>query len=445
MNNSGNGSRVSLKSLEVAKKFAKRHRGEKYFRFYCKFTVYFILGIISLLLFGVLKEGWSGLTHYKIAVYVHFPSDLITKEKLADGKMSRNNYQLIIQKSLEKQFLSIKKDPSVLFSLLSERAIGEVHHFIMNNPQYIGRHKKLWVNTTASINGYLKTLRAHRHTSLKNALQFSTIEALPSPQGLSKEQISWLDVLNKSHALRLKFNKNFFLNGDSLEPEAAGVLSAVVGSLLTLLVAITLAFPIGVATAIYLEEFARPSKLWKLAEVNINNLAAVPSIIFGLLGLAIFLNYYELPRSSAMVGGITLALLILPNIIIPARTAIKSVPFSIREAAHGLGASSVQVVFHHVFPSALPGILTGTILSIIRAFGESAPFLMIGMVAFISDVPKSFLSPATTLPVQIFSWARNPDRSFIENTAMAIVILLLLITILNIGIVMLRKRFEKKW
>jgi phosphate transport system permease protein len=223
------------------------------------------------------------------------------------------------------------------------------------------------------------------------------------------------------------------------------VLGALVGSAYTLLVTLLLSFPIGVAAAVYLEEFAPRNRWTDLIEVNINNLAAVPSIVFGLLGLAVFLNFFGLPRSAPLVGGLVLTLLTLPTIIIASRAALKGVPPSIREAALGMGASRLQVVGHHVLPLAMPGMLTGTIIGMARALGETAPLLMIGMVAFIVDVPKGIADPATVLPVQIYLWADSPERAFLERTSAAIIVLLAFLVVMNATAVILRRRFERRW
>ena len=242
-----------------------------------------------------------------------------------------------------------------------------------------------------------------------------------------------------------KFNVSFFSNGDSRNSEEAGILGAMVGSFLALMVTIIAAFPLGVMSAIYLEEFAPKNKFTNLIEVNINNLAAVPSIVFGLLGLAIFLNFFGLPRSSPLAGGLVLALMTLPTIIISSRVAIKSVPPSIREAAMGVGASKMHSVFHHVMPLAIRGILTGTIIGMARALGETAPLLMIGMVAFIMEVPNSFTSASTVMPVQIFMWSDSAERAFYERSSLAILFLVGFLIFMNLIAVILRKKFEKKW
>ena len=261
----------------------------------------------------------------------------------------------------------------------------------------------------------------------------------------SEDQKRWLASFRDQGRLRTVFNMGFLTGGDSRDAERAGVGGALLGSIFTLIVCLLLSFALGIMAAIYLEEFANKNKLTAFIEVNINNLASVPSIIFGLLGLAVFLNLFGLPRSSALVGGMVLALMTLPTIIIAARVSLQAVPPSIREAALGLGASKIQMVFHHVVPLALPGMLTGTILGMARALGETAPLLMIGMVAFIADPPGSFTDPATALPVQVYLWADSPERAFAEKTAGAIIVLLIFLMLMNMAAILLRRKFEKKW
>ena len=262
---------------------------------------------------------------------------------------------------------------------------------------------------------------------------------------LSDQQLIWLNNWVDAGRLDTHFNTLFFTNGDSREPELAGIHGAIKGTLLTLMVTLLLSFPIGVAAAIYLEEFAPKNRITDLIEININNLAAVPSIIFGLLGLAIFINFMYLPRSAPLVGGLTLALMTLPTIIITSRAAIKAVPPSIKEAAIGLGASHMQTVFHHILPLSMPGILTGSIIGMAQALGETAPLLMIGMVAFIVDTPGGILEASTALPVQVYLWADSPERGFLEKTSAAIMVLLLFLIVMNGLAIWLRQKFEKKW
>jgi phosphate transport system permease protein len=262
---------------------------------------------------------------------------------------------------------------------------------------------------------------------------------------VTDREVAWLERLRASGVVENKFNWAFFTSGDSREPELAGIRGALVGSALTLLVTLTLCVPFGVAGAIYLEEFAPKNRLTELIEVNINNLAAVPSIVFGLLGLAVFLNFFGLPRSAPIVGGLVLALLVLPTIIIASRAALKAVPPSIKEAALGVGASHQQAIFHHVLPLAMPGIMTGTIIGMAHALGETAPLLMIGMVAFIVEVPGGINDAATVLPVQIFLWSDLPEIAFQAKTAAAIIVLLIFLFVMNGLAIILRRRFERRW
>ena len=294
----------------------------------------------------------------------------------------------------------------------------------------IGNIEEIWLPASSTVSVFYKQ---RLHEQSKRGGRVIPAEA------------AWITELAREGRMRLKINLPFFTRGDSREAERAGVLASTVGSFMTILVCIAMAFPLGVATAIYLEEFARKSWFTDFIEININNLAAVPSIIFGLLGLSIYLNLFGLPRSSSLVGGMVLALLILPVIVIATRNALQAVPPSIRYAAAALGATPTQVVFHHTFIYALPGIMTGVILSIARAFGETAPLLMIGMVAFIADVPKTFVDPASSLPVQVYLWANNPELGFVEKTAAAIMVLLSFMVLINLLAVYIRQRFEIKW
>ena len=271
------------------------------------------------------------------------------------------------------------------------------------------------------------------------------IETPESQRRLPDREAAWVWSLEQADQIETRFNVSFFTDGNSREPEQAGIWGAVVGSFLTLVITLLLSFPIGVLAAVYLEEFAPKNRWTDLIEVNINNLAAVPSIVFGLLGLAVFLNFFELPRSAPVVGGMVLALMTLPTIIIASRAALKAVPPSIREAALGMGASKLQVMTHHVLPLAMPGILTGTIIGMAQALGETAPLLMIGMVAFVVDIPGGFTDPASVLPVQIFMWADLPERAFVAKTSAAILVLLGFLILMNALAVLLRKRFERRW
>jgi phosphate transport system permease protein len=324
-----------------------------------------------------------------------------------------------------------RSDRRELYRIVSIGAGYQVRDLVAGSPELMGTTQTMWVPASSNVDMLIK---GNIDPSLDESLR-----------PISDKQIAWVRSLQEAGRLETRFNRALFTNGDSREPELAGIKGAVMGSLYMLIVTITLSFPIGVAAAIYLEEFAPRNRWSDLIEVNINNLAAVPSIVFGLLGLAVFINWAALPRSAPLVGGLVLTLLTLPVIIIASRASIKAVPPSIREAALGLGASQTQVVFHHVLPLALPGMLTGAIIGMSRALGESAPLLMIGMVAFIVDVPGGFTDPATALPVQIYLWADSPERAFAERTSAAIVVLLGFLLLMNLTAVIMRKRMERKW
>jgi phosphate transport system permease protein len=339
----------------------------------------------------------------------------------------------LVRTALRSRFPGVESraDRRELYRIVSVGAGYQLRSLVASNPELIGTTQTLWVPASSEVD-----------MLIKGNIDASLDEALRT---MSDKQLSWVQSLVDADEVRSQFNSALFGNGDSRDPELAGIKGAVMGSFYMLLVTIALSFPIGVAAAIYLEEFAPKNRWSDLIEVNINNLAAVPSIVFGLLGLAVFINWMSLPRSAPLVGGLVLTLLTLPVIIIASRAAIQAVPPSIREAALGLGASRTQVVFHHVLPLAMPGMLTGAIIGMSRALGESAPLLMIGMVAFIVDVPGGFTDPATALPVQIYLWADSPERAFAERTSAAIIVLLGFLLLMNLAAVIMRKRMERKW
>ncbi|ERS88772.1 phosphate ABC transporter permease PstA [Halomonas sp. PBN3] len=315
---------------------------------------------------------------------------------------------------------ALDRDVSRLVSRTFERMIPVQ---MRENPELLGTTETRWVLADSEVDQYLK---GHRHK-------------------LNEAQQALVDELAAEGRVALKFNTTFFTTGDSKMAEASGILSAAVGTVMTMLVTLAIAFPIGVMTAVYLEEFAPDNRFTQLIEININNLAAIPSILFGLLGLAIFINFFGVPRSSPLVGGMTLALMTLPVIIIATRTALRSVPDSIRHAAFGVGCSRWQVVRDHVLPLAMPGIMTGSIIGLAQAMGETAPLIIVGMVAFIPDVSASFTEAATVLPAQVFTWAGEPEKAFVEKTAGGILVLLAILIFLNATAVILRKKFERRW
>jgi phosphate transport system permease protein len=391
------------------------------------------VGVVFLLVFfaSLLAKGTSAFSQ----TFIQLDVELAEADLMVDGKIDLQyaDFDGMARAALRKQFPEVtgRNERRELYRLLSIGAGYQLRDLVAAQPDVVGTTQTLWVPAAANVD-----------MLVKGNIDPQTDEAL---RPISDQQIEWITALADAGRLEKHFNRALFTNGDSREPELAGIKGAVMGSFYMLVVTVLLSFPIGVAAAIYLEEFAPRNRWSDLIEVNINNLAAVPSIVFGLLGLAVFINYVALPRSAPLVGGLVLTLMTLPVIIIASRAAIKSVPPSIREAALGLGASRMQVVFHHVMPLALPGMLTGTIIGMSRALGESAPLLMIGMVAFIVDVPAGFTDPATALPIQIYLWADSPERAFAERTSAAIIVLLGFLLIMNLTAVILRKKMERKW
>ena len=391
------------------------------------------VGVVVLGIFfaTLIAEGASAFKQTFLKLDIEFSEDVLAPGGELDLEYA--DFDGIVRAALREAVpgVSSRSDRRLLNRIVSIGAGYQVRDMIIADPELLGTTQTLWVPASSNVDMLIK---GNIDANLEEALR-----------PISDKQIGWVRHLEESDRLDTRFNTALFTNGDSREPELAGIRGAVMGSLYMLIVTIVLSFPIGVAAAIYLEEFAPRNRWSDLFEVNINNLAAVPSIVFGLLGLAVFINWAALPRSAPLVGGLVLTLLTLPVIIIASRAAIKAVPPSIREAALGLGASETQVVFHHVLPLALPGMLTGTIIGMSRALGESAPLLMIGMVAFIVDVPGNFTDPATALPVQIYLWADSPERAFAERTSAAIIVLLGFLLIMNLAAVIMRKRMERKW
>ncbi len=389
-----------------------------------------LLAVLFLfLLFGaIISNGYTAFEQTFIKIDVFFDPQDFSNENI-----NAANYQGLVKKALRHMFPGVRSrnDKKALYKLASPGASFVLRDAVVDNPGLIGTTRSIWVPANDDVDMYMK---GYIDSSLPQA-----------ERRIKDNQLLWINNLSKHDKIKKKFNSTFFISGDSREPELAGILGAVKGSFYTLLITLSLAFPIGVGAAVYLEEFAGKNKWTDLIESNINNLAAVPSIVFGLLGLAFFINIWGLPRSTPLIGGMVLTLMTLPTIIISSRASLKSVPPSIREAALGIGASRMQMVIHHVLPLALPGMLTGTIIGMAQALGETAPLLMIGMVAFIVDIPGKLTDPATVLPVQIYLWADSPERAFTEKTAAAIMVLLTFLIMMNSVAVFYRKRFERKW
>ena len=416
---------------KVERSLGKRRRKESIFRILGIAST--LVGVLYLLVFfwTLIGQGSSAFLQTFIEIEVEFSEDILAPAGELD--LAYADFDAIARNALREKFPDVtsRSERRELNQLISVGAGYQIKDAIAGDPDLLGTTLLMQVPAAANVDMVLK----------ENIDRNLGEDRRP----ISDSQLEWIDALIADGSLVSKFNVALFTNGDSREPELAGIRGALMGSFYMLLITVALAFPIGAAAAIYLEEFAPKNRWSDLIEVNINKLAAVPSIVFGLLGLAVFINWMSIPRSAPLVGGLVLSLLTLPVIIIAARAAIKAVPPSIREAALGLGASKMQVVFHHVMPLAMPGMLTGTIIGMSRALGESAPLLMIGMVAFIVDVPAGFSDPATALPVQIYLWADSPERAFAERTSAAIIVLLGFLLVMNLAAVIMRKKVERKW
>jgi phosphate transport system permease protein len=417
------------RTIDVVKKgLARRYRAEQRFRLYGLSAIALSIVALALLFASIIGNGYTAFRQTHLRLDVFFDPEILRRDALVNA-----DYDALVKASLQKMFPEVesRQERRQLFGLVSSGAGYLLRGIALKDPDAIGRTVALWVPADDDVDMIVK---GHYRRDVPE-----------DARRVSDRQLAWVDRLSAEGRIEKRLNIDFLTGGDSREPELAGIWGAVKGSFYTLLITLVLSFPVGVAAAIYLEEFARRNRWTDMIEVNINNLAAVPSIVFGLLGLAVFLNFFGLPRSAPLVGGLVLTLMTLPTIIIASRSALTSVPPSIREGALGVGASRMQMVMHHVLPLALPGMLTGTIIGMARALGESAPLLMIGMVAFIVDVPRGLTDPATVLPVQIYLWADSPERAFVERTSAAIMVLLGFLIVMNAGAIILRKRFERRW
>ena len=404
----------------MQRRIAKRYAQERRFKAMGFVAVALSTLFLAFLLFTMLGQGLRGFQRTEIAVGFDFPAltsgataASITGPN-ADAALNSMDLPGLVELAVAQQYGDLSE------GLLTSGAAGNVRQMLIENPDLIVSKQTLWLPVDSRLDIAFKR----------------------SGEPVAEKTVA---LLSQKDALHTGFNWTFLTGADATDPSAVGIWAAFKGSLMTMAITFLLAFPIGVFAALYLEEYASKNKLTDIIEVSINNLAAVPSIIFGLLGLAVFLSLFGMPRSSALVGGLTLALMTMPVIVIAGRNAVKSVPPSIREAALGIGASPVQVVFHHVLPLALPGILTGTIIGMARALGETAPLLMIGMRAFIPAAPDGFTDAATALPVQIYLWSDEVNQGFVEKTSAAIIVLLIFLLGMNALAIYLRNRFETRW
>lgn len=408
---------------KIEKGLARRRAAEKRFRLYGLSAILVSFVFLTVLILNIVTNGYSAFLQTQIKLPISFTEEAVKKK----------SYRKLVRESVRSLFpeATSRSEKRRVGALLSKSASYKLRKIAEENPQYTGKTVEVWLTASTHVDMFMKG-------------NIST-NSLQKTRKLKNNQIKWVEELQEKGLVRKAFNIAFLTSGDSREPESAGVLGSIVGSLFVVISCMLLAFPLGVMTAIYLEEFAPKNKLTEFIEVNINNLAAVPSIVFGLLGLAIYLQFFGLPRSAPLAGGLTLALMALPIIVIATRTSIRAIPQAIRDGATALGASKMQTTMHHVLPLATPGIMTGAILSVARVLGETAPLLMIGMVAFIVDVPSSFTQASTALPIQIYLWSDSAEMGFVEKTSAAIMVLLLFLVTANMLAVYLRKKFEIRW
>ena len=414
---------------------SKRRNKEKLFEIYGIVAILFAISMLLILFVSIFSNGYSAFYQTKIIL------DIELQEQVVDPDGTRNldvirgaNYTTLINNSLYDVMDIDSSHPKAkeLSSISTYNNMLIIRDYVVSNPDQIGTIKKFNLIASDDVDQYLKGNINVEGISENN-------------RKISNFQVDAIKKLESNGNVLKVFNKTFFTKSDSREPEVSGILGAIVGSFYCLLVALFVAVPLGVFSAIYLQEFAKKNKITDFIEININNLAAVPSIVFGLLGLSVFINFFHLPRSAPLVGGLVLALMSLPTIVIVTRASLLAVPDSIRDGAMALGASKMQAIFNQVLPLATPGICTGVIISLARALGETAPLLMIGMIAFIPDVPTSITDPSTALPAQIFMWADHPERAFVERTSAAILILLSFLIVMNSAAIYIRYKFEKKW
>lgn len=424
----------------------KRNRAEARFKSYGIAAIAVGLLMLAILLTTIIGRGVGAFQQTFLTLDVQLLEEKLDKNGNRNldeiKKVSTFGYAPLMAAALEAKVaetgITTDLKPKDMAGILSKDAAAQLRDFVLDNPELIGTAVEFEFLTNSRVDGYMKGR--------------VTRESIANDKSISAEQLDLVDALVADGALEKRFNIDFITGADASDarPEAAGMGVSMLGSLFMMLVVLALALPIGVAASIYLEEFAPKNLLTDIIEVNISNLAAVPSIVFGILGLAVFINYMHLPNSAPLVGGLVLTLMTLPTIIISTRASLKSVPPSIRDAALGVGASKMQSVFHHVLPLAAPGILTGTIIGLAQALGETAPLLLIGMVGFIASNPpdgiaSGLMDPNSAMPAQIYEWAKRADPAFYERAWGGIIILLVFLITMNAIAVMLRRRFERRW
>ena len=417
----------------VKKSIVKRRSKDNRLKLYGRIAIGLAVCFLLFLFYSIFTKGYPGFFQYYVTLDINFDRDRIDPQgDLSDNSLFDGEASKIVNESLfsiiEPKGRKAKKQAKKIISSGKDIRIAKM---VKNNPSLFGTITKVKFALDDDIDSFLRG--------------YIKRETPESERRISDKVIGFVDKLNQDGRITYEFSDYILKGSASGNPEMAGIKGAFIGSMLTLSVCLLISFPLGVATAVYLEEIAKKNRITEFIEVNINNLAAVPSVVFGIMGLAIFISIFGMPRSIPLVGGMVLALMTLPTIIISSRAAIRAVPPSVRDAAYGIGASKLQVIFHHVIPLAMPGMLTGTIIGMAQALGETAPLLMIGMVAFIVDIPNSVMDPGTVLPVQIFMWADFAERMFIQKTSAAIIVLLGFLISMNALAVYLRKKLERRW
>ena len=417
----------------VKKSIVKRRSKDNRLKLYGRIAIGLAVCFLLFLFYSIFTKGFPGFFQYYVTLDINFDRDRIDPQgDLSDNSLFDGEASKIVNESLfsiiEPKGRKAKKQAKKIVSSGKDVRIAKM---VKNDPSLFGTITKVKFALDDDIDSFLRG--------------FIKRETPESDRRISDKVIGFVDKLNQDGRITYEFSDYILKGSASGNPEMAGIKGAFIGSMLTLSVCLLISFPLGVATAVYLEEIAKKNRITEFIEVNINNLAAVPSVVFGIMGLAIFISIFGMPRSIPLVGGMVLALMTLPTIIISSRAAIRAVPPSVRDAAYGIGASKLQVIFHHVIPLAMPGMLTGTIIGMAQALGETAPLLMIGMVAFIVDIPNSVMDPGTVLPVQIFMWADFAERMFIQKTSAAIIVLLGFLISMNALAVYLRKKLERRW
>jgi phosphate transport system permease protein len=405
----------------------RRHAAERRLKYYGLGAIVIAIGLLAVLIVSLIVNGYHSFVQTMVTLDV-----TVSREYVEPTNVREGNYRLVVRDSMKALFPDVRgPDERALLQILSSNAPFIVQNRVMADPGLIGRTVSMTIPTSDPFDQFNKGVIPR--------------DVPESQRRVNDKQVVWFDRLDAEGRVSTPFNWGLYFNADSRLPEMAGLAGAIVGSFYALLVCFLISFPVGVAAAVYLEEFAPKNRWTDVIEVNINNLAAVPSVVFGLLGLAVFLQFFGLPRSAPLVGGMVLSLMTLPTIIITTRAALKAVPPSIREAALGIGASRHETVMHHVLPLALPGVLTGTIIGLAQALGETAPLLLIGMNAFITQPPGGILEASTALPTQIFIWADSPERGFVARTSAAILVLLMFLMTMNAIAIYLRQRLERTW